>query len=278
MSLRGSLVNHKIIDHNKRHLISTSNRTLCVGFNYPGTSMQLGACTTDAKEWFEYFISKQEPNDATILLTDDNGLIPLTELKRAIDWLFSSATINDYYNDDIKNFADKPIAENVILTMTYSGHGSSQTDHNGDEIDGVDEVIVAYNGFLSDDELNKFLTRMIPSTSLEAYFDSCNSGTILDLQYVMETPGSVKKHAKATNIKGRVFCISGCRDPNYSYELGNNGALTYLLLEDKKKYIRSTAANTQRRLISKMRSMGLDQSPVISSNIGMLYGTIQSLY
>lgn len=68
----------------------------------------------------------------------------------------------------------------------YAGHGSQTKDLNGDETDGMDEVLAPYDvnwrgdGFVNvilDDELDE-LTQQLAGRMAVFVFDSCNSGTI----------------------------------------------------------------------------------------------------
>lgn len=68
----------------------------------------------------------------------------------------------------------------------YAGHGSQTKDLNGDESDGLDEVLAPYdvnwggNSFVNvvvDDELDE-LTQQLVGRLAVFVFDSCNSGTI----------------------------------------------------------------------------------------------------
>jgi len=81
--------------------------------------------------------------------------------------------------------ADKAERDDTVV-VHYSGHGSRMRDDAfGDELDGWDETMVAYdsrtqNVFdITDDELNAALARITRKTSNVALiFDSCHSGSI----------------------------------------------------------------------------------------------------
>lgn len=77
-------------------------------------------------------------------------------------------------------------APHAIVLFYFSGHGSQIDDTNGDEGDGVDETLVAYDSRLSDkndildDELAAWqaeLMRRAPTTKITYILDSCHSGT-----------------------------------------------------------------------------------------------------
>jgi len=69
---------------------------------------------------------------------------------------------------------------------------------DGDEGDGQDEVIYPMdfkqNGHLVDDMMHEIMVRPLPAgCRLTAIFDSCHSGSALDLPYIYSTEGKVKE-------------------------------------------------------------------------------------
>ncbi|KAF4121531.1 Caspase domain, partial [Geosmithia morbida] len=78
------------------------------------------------------------------------------------------------------------------------GHGGQTRDLDGDEPDGYDEVIYPvdfrHNGHITDDEMHRIMVRPLqPGVRLTAIFDSCHSGTALDLPYIYSTQGVLKE-------------------------------------------------------------------------------------
>jgi len=99
---------------------------------------------------------------------------------RAMHWLVKDARPND------------------SLFFHYSGHGGQTKDLDGDEDDGYDEVIYPVdfrtNGHIVDDEMHRIMVSPLPpGVRLTAIFDSCHSGTALDLPYVYSTQGILKE-------------------------------------------------------------------------------------
>lgn len=79
-----------------------------------------------------------------------------------------------------------------------AGHGGQTKDLDGDEEDGYDEVIYPVDfrqvGHITDDEMHRILVKPLqPGTRLTAIFDSCHSGTALDLPYIYSTQGILKE-------------------------------------------------------------------------------------
>jgi hypothetical protein len=87
---------------------------------------------------------------------------------------------------------------NDSLFFHYSGHGGQTKDTDGDEGDGFDEVIypVDYEsaGHIVDDNMHDIMVKPLPAgCRLTAIFDSCHSGSALDLPYIYSTEGKVKE-------------------------------------------------------------------------------------
>jgi hypothetical protein len=76
------------------------------------------------------------------------------------------------------------------LFFHYSGHGGQTPDLDGDEVDGLDEVIFPIDfkqsGHIVDDEMHAIMVKPLPpGCRLTAVFDSCHSGTVLDLPFIV---------------------------------------------------------------------------------------------
>lgn len=201
---------------------------LCVGINYPGTSAQLSGCVNDAQDWAE--------------LLGSRGYEPLLLLD-------SSATKANVVSN-LREFVDK-LKYRDKFVFTFSGHGTWVPDQDGDEIDGRDEALCcddyASAGLLTDDELHQIFKRARYGTQSTVLSDSCHSGTVarglmaLPLQTenakakflspgVLPTvPVTVDQaieaelsFVRAMSRTGPVL-ISGCDDPEYSYDAWFNG-------------------------------------------------------
>src|SRR5690349_4255402 len=85
-----------------------------------------------------------------------------------------------------------------LVTKTNPGHGGQTKDLDGDEEDGYDEVIYPVDfrqvGHITDDEMHRIMvTPLQAGVRLTAIFDSCHSGTALDLPYIYSTQGMLKE-------------------------------------------------------------------------------------
>jgi metacaspase-1 len=123
---------------------------------------------------------------------------------RAMHWLVSDAQPND------------------SLFFHYSGHGGQTEDLDGDEDDGFDEVIYPVdfkqNGFIVDDQIHDIMVRPLrPGVRLTAIFDSCHSGTAMDLPYIYSTRGVLKEPNLAAEAgKGLLSAFTSYAQGNLS--------------------------------------------------------------
>ncbi|KAF7191470.1 Metacaspase-1A [Pseudocercospora fuligena] len=160
-------------------------KALLIGINYFGQRGQLRGCINDVKNMStylnEYFGYKRED---MVTLTDDqqNPMSQPTKanILRAMHWLVKDARPND------------------SLFFHYSGHGGQTKDLDGDEEDGYDEVIYPVDfrqaGHIVDDEMHRIMVQPLqPGVRLTAIFDSCHSGSALDLPYIYSTQGVLKE-------------------------------------------------------------------------------------
>jgi len=156
----------------------------------------------------------------------------------------------DYTNSNIIMLRDDkpnllPTRANIINNLTnvinesanyeelwihYSGHGSQYIDDNFDEIDGKDELIVPCDfqteGFITDDVIFNIIKNSKCKTII--VMDSCNSGSVCDLQWSfenIETSFVKNMNQNREIINPNIFMISGCKDNQYSndiYDTENN--------------------------------------------------------
>ncbi|KAG7451183.1 uncharacterized protein BT62DRAFT_1071772 [Guyanagaster necrorhizus] len=176
-------------------------KALCIGINYIGQNGELRGCINDAQNIQRFLIRTfGYKQDDIVMLTDDSRnprQIPTRDnILRAMQWLVAGAQPND------------------SLFFHYSGHGGQTKDLDGDEADGYDEVIypassyssdiyaslTTYqvdhqrNGHIVDDLMHQIMVKPLPAgCRLTAIFDSCHSGSALDLPYVYSTEGKIKE-------------------------------------------------------------------------------------
>lgn len=130
------------------------------------------------------------------------------------------------------------------------GHGGQTKDLDGDEADGYDEVIYPVDfrqtGHITDDEMHRIMVRPLQAgVRLTAIFDSCHSGTALDLPYIYSTQGMLKEPNLAKEAgQGLLGVIS-------SYSQGDLGGVASNIMSFFKKatsgedaYARTLATKT----------------------------------
>jgi hypothetical protein len=235
--------------------VNGKKKALLIGINYIGSQNELFGCINDVN-CIKERISK-EGFDNISIMTDLSSLNPT---KNNILNEFKNLLINSQAGD--------------LLFLLYSGHGSYTLDRNNDETTGYDQLIVPcdFNAIL-DDELKSIIqTHLKPNVTLFAMFDSCFSGSVLDLRYqYMDSLNydNFTENSKQSETQGNVFMISGCSDYQTSADAVINnkasGAMTWSLLEA----IKQKPNCSWRELIKSMRNLlktsQFDQIPQFSS-------------
>lgn len=207
----------------------TTKLALTVGINtYPNAP--LSGCVNDATDWRD--------------LLQERGYYVATLL----DELATKKTILDALRTRVARarWGDR-------IVFTYSGHGSWVPDGNGDEADGRDEVLCAYDyedgGLILDDELAEVFAARRAGVRVVVISDSCHSGTVSrfvdpsrlfieakKLRYVdpstfLTRPSQVAAMTKvralpattAPRTSAGTVLLSGCSDEEYSYDAFING-------------------------------------------------------
>lgn len=64
-----------------------------------------------------------------------------------------------------------------LVLFYFAGHGQQRPDRNGDEDDGFDELILAYDRPIDDDELDEAWREFPDGVRILVLSDSCHSGT-----------------------------------------------------------------------------------------------------
>lgn len=236
-------------------LINGIKRALLIGINYKGTNNELNGCINDIESIRER-ISSNGFNDITIL-TDNTSLKPTkNNILNALKNLLANSNVGDF------------------LFFAYSGHGSYMADRNGDEKTGYDQLIVPLDlNMIVDDELKSIIqTNLKPKVTLFAMFDSCFSGSVLDLKYqYMDSLNydNYTENNKQLETNGDVFMISGCNDYQTSADafINNkaNGAMTWSLLQSLKLKPSCSWKELVKNMRNLLKSSQFDQIPQFST-------------
>lgn len=238
---------------------NTSDKfAVLVGINYKNTPNELYGCINDTKN-IQNILQTKYGFKHFVFLTDDTNNKPT---KQNILFSLTKLLVNSISGDS--------------LFFLYSGHGTCTTDLNNDELDGQDELIVPINATnintcIIDDELNQIIKNNLkPGVKLFALFDSCFSGTILDLKYNLDKLDNVIINPNIIDTLGQVFMISGCTDKQTSADTfinnQNTGAMTFSFIQTIEQYGISI---TLKQLVENMRTLltdnGFEQIPQLSS-------------
>ena len=155
--------------------VQPGRRALCVGINQFKNLPQgnwLNGCVNDAQ-------------DMASVLHDlfgfsENQITVLTDAQATKARVYSA--LQDMVEEAKNN------EQLDYLVFSFSSHGTQVPDLNGDEPDWADEALCAHDiraagnqwdpsTILADDELHDLFTQLPQDVLLEAYFDTCHSGT-----------------------------------------------------------------------------------------------------
>jgi metacaspase-1 len=188
-------------------------KALLIGINYFGQRGQLRGCINDVRNMSAYLVEHfGYKREDMVILTDDQQN-PMSQpskqnILRAMHWLVKDARPNDSL---FFHYSGMYIVRTPVPAGTFSlifagssylsnliGHGGQTKDLDGDEPDGYDEVIYPVdfrqNGHITDDEMHRIMVSPLQAgVRLTAIFDSCHSGTALDLPYIYSTQGILKE-------------------------------------------------------------------------------------
>ena len=239
----------------KKVSFARNKKALLVGINYTGTQNELFGCINDVNS-----VKERINNEGFTTINTLTDLTVKTPTRVNILDEFKKLLVYSEPGD--------------LLFFLYSGHGSYILDKNGDEKDGYDELLVSCDlQGITDDELKILILQYLKKdVTLFAMFDSCFSGSILDLKYQFLDSLNYDKYTEnGKNIEtiGNVYMISGCTEQQTSADANINnkaqGAMTWSLLES----LKTSQPKTWRELIKSMRGLlktsEYDQIPQFAS-------------
>ena len=187
---------------------------LCVGFDYPGTSLALSGCQADA-EVFARMLAR-DGCDPTLLI-DRPSFRNLEGAGRADEIRVEFARLAR----EAREAFDRDGTRTAIV-FTYSGHGARFDDGMPRfERDGVDEALVAPDRPIPDDELREWLANFGAEARVVLVLDCCHSGTAADLAFGATDAGVTREHLGAP-LRAEVICLAGTRDLGYTFEVKND--------------------------------------------------------
>eukprot|EP01084_Bolivina_argentea_P047623 87778_1 len=175
-----------------------AKRAVLIGINYVDSrnaGQRLENSCNDAR-YMRQWLLKHGYEDVVVLVDDDPAAVyPSREnILKAGKWMVTNVKPGD------------------CLYWFYSGHGDWKIDYSGDEADAQDECILPADyadfahpsdtkaGYITDDELHSLIIKQLPcGVMLNALFDSCHSGTVLDLPY-LHRRGNIYRQGIATGL------------------------------------------------------------------------------
>ncbi|KAL6964928.1 Metacaspase-1 [Sarracenia purpurea var. burkii] len=249
-------------------------KAVICGISYRYSRQELKGCINDAKCMKYLLINKFQFPEASILMlteeqTDPYRIPTKQNIRMALHWLVQGCKPGD------------------SLVFHYSGHGSSQRNYTGDEVDGYDETLCPLDfetqGMIVDDEINATIVRPLPyGVKLHAIVDACHSGTVLDLpflcrmnrsgQYVWEDHRPRSGVWKGSN-GGEVISFSGCDDNQTSADtaalskITSTGAMTFCFIQAIERGQASTYGSILNSMRSAIRSVGDDAGGGVATSL-----------
>lgn len=259
--------------HNKKHQYRKKNWSMnnkfatVIGINYIGTVNELNGCIKDSKDIKSLLESRYNFKNLAYLTDTEQTKPTDANIKLSIAQLVSTA-------QSVLETLDE-----VELVFYYSGHGASIPDKSGDETDRKDETICPLDGgLIVDDDLLKLLVLPLrdlatanPTKTIHLFtmFDSCHSGSILDLNHVYDLSTNQWKSFTRKPINPIVnnfhsVSLSGCQDGEYSTDLGTQGgALTQTVLKILQQKPLSTWKSLIYDLVKSLKSY--KQKPLLTT-------------
>jgi hypothetical protein len=193
-------------------------KALLIGISYRNSIRPLGGCINDVKNVRQFIVERYgfpTSPDSMVILTDegreDSAHLPTkANILRWMKWLVEDARAGD------------------SLFLHYSGHGGQTPDRgaDGDEIDGMDETILPVDyekaGQIVDDDMHQILIKHLkPGVRMTVIFDSCHSGTALDLPYVYDNHGNIVCSPEmVASAGGAAVKPAAAQASNYTYSTG----------------------------------------------------------
>jgi len=232
----------------------TNKKALMIGINYVGTPYQLNGCINDV-------------NSMSLKLKSDYGFTNITTLT---DETPIKPTRDNILSEFTNLLANAQSGD--LLFVLYSGHGSNVIDNSGDEASGYDDMIISSDlkGIIDDDLKAIIQANLKNGVNLFAMFDSCFSGTILDLRYQYLDSlnyDTFTENDKELETEGNVLLISGCTDNQTSADADINnryqGAMTWSMLQCLQPNI--SWCDLLKNMRSSLRGAGFTQIPQMSS-------------
>ncbi|KAI9512949.1 caspase domain-containing protein [Russula earlei] len=197
-------------------------------------------------------------------------------------------TDNDPYN--------YPTKENIMMAMSelvrdaqphdslfcyFSGHAVQIEDLLRDEPDGLADCLCTVASphespfLIVDDTMHHLMVEALPrNCRLTAIFDSCDSGTLLDLPYLYNSHGIVKEYGHSDRLtslhqKSRyadVVSLSAPKSHQETLETRRGGALRLAFIDCMNRYENHVTCEQLIRRVCDLTGTRSSQRPLLSSS------------
>lgn len=160
------------------------------------------------------------------------------------------------------------------IVIYFSGHGTGITRQVSKESDNQDESIVPFDfvtkGVLTDNIIWSYLKQLATQSHCLCVWDSCNSGTVADLGYIL-SGDSLRVDSGGRVCPATIISVSGCQDNQSSSvvkdDTGWNSALTSAVIQTfQQSGFQQTLRELSQRLTKYMSQNDLSQRPVITTS------------
>ncbi|KAJ3411588.1 Ca(2+)-dependent cysteine protease [Chytridiales sp. JEL 0842] len=185
------------------------SKALLIGIRYLHTPHPLQGPHNDTHAFYTYLTTTHHPlfPPSNILVLSEDQPDPLkwptrANILRGMQWLVEGSTTSDEQ-------------EGGTLVFYFGGHGAGVVDLDGDEVDGVDEVLLPLDweeegGIVDDDIFRLMVQPLSTQTKLIAILDCCHSASLLDLQYTYRLNGSLElletdSSSKSKTLEARLW-------------------------------------------------------------------------
>ena len=242
---------------------------LLIGINYSNDpASKLNGCINDIDNINEVLIKQYGYESSNIIMLRDDNPSKMPTRNAIL------AAFQNIVNASKSNLCTE-------IWIHYSGHGTVVIDRNGDEVSGRDSAIVPVDfktsGLIVDDTILQFLSQIQCPTII--MMDSCNSGTVCDLEWSFEYDPNTDNHMQVQNKtvlslqNENITMFSGCKDTQTSadfYDTADRryeGAFTdaLLLSLSKTSYV-GTVSTIHKDICLSLKSRGFSQTPILSGS------------
>ena len=258
-----------------------AKKCLLIGINYVKTRMKLNGCINDSNNIKDFLIKNNYYKKEDIIMMNDYTKGNLYPTKKNME----KQLLN------LVEFANKNIGKEVHIFISYSGHGYHVPDKDGDELDGLDEVLCPVDcqtkGVIVDDWIKKeIINKFHEKTKIVALIDACFSGTSFDLKYnyKCDENNNCLIEPKQNLTNSDIIMISGCMDTQESadaylfdktsWKYKYQGAMTASFLENYKKD--TNYYDLLNNMRNWLKEKGFQQIPQLSS--GKIIDTKSSFF